>query len=71
MLTFCRFFYRGLAKQYTGYCVESTLMDQPNGQAPAYIETAYDWEEERRKKKDFSDDGTTSYFWLTIDFVNN
>lgn len=46
-------------------------MDHPNGQAPAYIETAYDWEEERRKKKDFSDDGTTSYFWLTIDFANN
>lgn len=35
-----------------------------NGQAVAYIQTAHDWEAERRKKKNFSDDGTTTFFWF-------
>ena len=34
-----------------------------NGQAKAYIQTAHDWEEEKRRRKNFSDDGTITYFW--------
>lgn len=28
--------------------------------------TAHDWEEEKRKQKDFFDDGTMTFFWFAL-----